>query len=55
MKTSIALLTTGAIALAGNIYLVPKILKLWPMIVSMFFASVKIYTVFALFINQLFS
>ena len=55
MKTSIALLTTGAIALAGNIYLVPKILNLWPMIVSIFFASVKVYTVFYLFLNQLFS
>ena len=55
MKVSIALLTTGAIALAESIYLVPKMLKLWPMIVSMFFASVKVYTVFSLFIHQLFS
>jgi hypothetical protein len=55
MKISIALLTTGAIALAGNIYLVHKILKLWPMMVSLFFASVKIYTVFSLFLNQIFS
>ena len=55
MKVSVALLTIGAIALAGNIFLVTKILKLWPVIVSMFFASVKIYTVFSLFLNQLFS
>ena len=55
MKVSITLLTTGAIALIGNIYLIPKMLRLWPMIVSMFFASVKVYTVFSLFIHQLFS
>jgi hypothetical protein len=55
MKVSIALLTIGVIALAGNIFLVTKVAKLWPMIVSLFFASIKIYTVFSLFLNQLFS
>jgi hypothetical protein len=55
MKVSVALLIIGVIALAGNIFLVTKIWKLWPVIVSIFFASVKIYTVFSLFLNQLFS
>jgi len=51
MKVSIALLTIGAIALAGNIFLITK----WPLIISVFFASIKIYTAFSLFLNQLFS
>ena len=51
MKVSIALLTIGAFALAGNIFLITK----WPLIVSIFFASIKVYTVFSLFLNQLFS
>ena len=51
MKVSIVLLTIGAIALAGNIFLVTK----WPLVVSLFFALVKIYTAFSLFLNQLFS
>jgi hypothetical protein len=55
MKVSAALLIVGVIALAGNIFLLNKIGKLWPVIVSIFFASVKIYTVFSLFLNQLFS
>jgi hypothetical protein len=55
MKVSVSLLIIGVIALAGNVFLLSKIGKLWPVIVSMFFASVKIYTVFSLFLNQLFS
>ena len=51
MKVSIALPTIGIIALAGNIFLVTK----WPLVVSLFFALVKIYTAFSLFLNQLFS
>jgi hypothetical protein len=51
MKMSAALLTIGIIALAGNIFLVTK----WPLIVSLFFASIKIYTALSLFLNQLFS
>ena len=51
MKVSIALLTIGAFALAGKIFLITK----WPLIISVFFASIKIYTAFSLFLNQLFS
>jgi len=50
MKIS-ALLTISAIALAGNIFLAAK----WPLIVSMFFAIVKIYIAFSVFLNQFFS
>jgi hypothetical protein len=51
MKISVALLTIGAIALAGSIFLVAK----WPLIISMLFTLIKIYTAFSLFLNQFFS
>jgi hypothetical protein len=51
MKTSVTLLTIGVIVLAGNIFLVTK----WPLIISMFFIFIKIYTAFTLFLNQFFS
>ena len=51
MKISFSLLVIGIIALAGNIFLITK----WPLIISVFFASIKIYTAFSLFLNQLFS
>ncbi len=51
MKISVALLSTGVIALAGNIFLITK----WPVIVSIFFASIKIYTAVTLFLNQFIS
>jgi len=51
MKISAVLLTVGIIALAGNMLLVTK----WPLIVSLFFTAVKIYTSFSLFLNHFFS
>ena len=51
MNVRFAFLTIGVIVLAGYIFLVTK----WPLIISIFFASVKIYTAFSLFLNQLFS
>jgi hypothetical protein len=51
MKISIALLTIGGITLAGSIFLVTK----WPLVISIFFTFIKIYTAFSLFLNQLFS
>jgi hypothetical protein len=51
MKVSIALPIIGVIALAGNIFLVTK----WPLIISIFFTLIKIYTAFSLFLNKLFS
>jgi hypothetical protein len=51
MKVSFALLTIGIIALAGNMFLVTK----WPLIVSVFFTFIKIYTTFTVFLNQFIS
>jgi hypothetical protein len=38
------LLSAGTIILVGNILLATKIWKLWPLIVSMFFSFMDIYT-----------
>ena len=51
MKISIALPTIGLIVLAGHIFLVTK----WPLIISIFFATIKIYTAVSVFLNQFFS
>jgi hypothetical protein len=51
MKVGISLLTVGIIALAGNMFLAAK----WPMVLSIFFTCIKIYTAFSLFINHFIS
>jgi hypothetical protein len=51
MKIGFALPIIGVIVLAGSIFLITK----WPLIISLFFATIKIYTAFSVFLNQFFS
>ncbi len=51
MKTGITLSLIGASAIAGNIFLITK----WPVVVSIFFTLVKIYTDLSAFAHQFFS
>jgi hypothetical protein len=46
-------LTICVITLTGNLLLAAKIWKLWPLTISIFFASVKIYTALNSILNQL--
>jgi hypothetical protein len=49
MKISAALLASGTIILVGNIFLLAA---KWPLIISIFFTLIKIYTALSLFLNH---
>jgi hypothetical protein len=51
MKTTLVLLALGTIAIAGSTFLVTK----WPLIISLFFTTVKIYTALSVFLNHFIS
>jgi hypothetical protein len=51
----VVLLSAGVITLAGNMLLATKIWKLWPMLISIFFSFMDIYTALYSIFNEFIS
>jgi hypothetical protein len=49
------LLSAGVITIAGNMLLATKIWKLWPLLISIFFSFMDIYTTLYSIINEFIS